>query len=130
MQITEFILTNRNQQTYIFKGIQRIADLRDFEAKQLTQKTWVLVENKALPAPITLTFNNGRITFFSGCNRIGRNYDVEQHTLHFTGYVGSTLKLCAQLHQQELQIKRLLSQPLNFHFNVMDSKLQLRLMNT
>ncbi|UUS59973.1 META domain-containing protein [Acinetobacter sp. YH16056_T] len=128
--LPELIVMNSNQQTYIFKGIQRIADLRDFEAEQLTQKTWVLVENKALPAPITLTFNNGRITFFSGCNRIGRNYDVEKHTLRFTGDVGSTLKFCTQLHQQELHIKRLLSQSLNFHFNVIDSKIQLRLMNT
>ncbi|WP_180094725.1 MULTISPECIES: META domain-containing protein [unclassified Acinetobacter] len=128
--LPELIVMNNNQQTYIFKGIQRIANLRDFEAEQLTQKTWILVENKALPVQITLTFNNGRMTFFSGCNRIGRNYDVEKHTLHFTGYVGSTVKLCPQLHQQELHIKRLLSQPLNFHFNVMDSKIQLTLIST
>ncbi|WP_180073245.1 MULTISPECIES: META domain-containing protein [unclassified Acinetobacter] len=66
----------------------------------------------------------------SGCNYIGHNYDVEKHTLRFIGDVGSTLKFCPQLHQQELHIKRLLSQPLNFHFNIIDSKLQLRLMNT
>ena len=70
-------------------------------------------------AQITHTFNNGLMTFFSGCNRIGHNYDVE-----------ITLKFCPQLHQLGLHIKRLLSQPLNFHFNVMDSKLQLTLMST
>ena len=117
--LPEFILTNRNQQTYIFKGIQWITDLHDFEAKQLTQKTWVLVENKALPAQITLKFNNGRMTFFNGCNLIGHNYDV-----------GSTMKFCPQLHQKELDIKRLLSHPLNFHFSVMDSEIQLTLMST
>ncbi|OOV83390.1 META domain-containing protein [Acinetobacter amyesii] len=78
----------------------------------------------------THTFNNGRMTFFSGCNRIGHNYDVEKHTLRFTGDIGSTLKFCPQLHLQELHIKCLLSQPLNFHFNIIDSKIQLRLMNT
>ncbi|WP_257222630.1 MULTISPECIES: META domain-containing protein [unclassified Acinetobacter] len=78
----------------------------------------------------TLTFNNGRMTFFSGCNRIGRNYDVEKHPWRFTGDVWSTLKFCPQLHRLGLHIKRLLSQPLNFHFNIIDSKLQLRLMNT
>ncbi|WP_430623060.1 META domain-containing protein [Acinetobacter amyesii] len=102
MQITEFILTNHNQQTHIFKGIQRIADLHDFEAKLLTQKTWVLVENKALPAQITLEFNNGRMTFFNGCNRIGHNYDVEKHTLRFIGDVGSTLKFSTQLYRSGL----------------------------
>ncbi|WP_180060041.1 hypothetical protein [Acinetobacter sp. YH12128] len=39
--LPEFILKNRNQQTYIFKGIQRITDLHDFEAEQLTQKNRV-----------------------------------------------------------------------------------------
>ena len=70
------------------------------------------------------------MTFFRGCNRIGCNYDVEQHPWRFTEYVGSTLKFCPQLHQQELHIKRLLSQPLNFHFNVMDSEIQLTQMST
>lgn len=70
------------------------------------------------------------MTFFRGCNRIGRNYDLQQHILRFIGDVGSTLKFSTQLHRLGLHIKRLLSQPLNFHFNVMDSKLQLRLMNT
>ena len=71
------------------------------------------------------------MTFFSGCNRIGHNYDdVEKHTLRFIGDVGSTLKFRPQLHQKELDIKRLLSHPLNFHFSVMDSEIQLTLMST
>ncbi|WP_180073239.1 MULTISPECIES: hypothetical protein [unclassified Acinetobacter] len=35
--LPKLIVMNRNQQTYIFKGLQRIADLRDFEEEQLTQ---------------------------------------------------------------------------------------------
>ena len=70
------------------------------------------------------------MTFFNGCNRIGHNYDVEKHTLRFIGDVGSTLKFCTQLHQLGLHIKRLLDQPLNFHFSVMDSEIQLTLMST
>ncbi|WP_180007500.1 MULTISPECIES: META domain-containing protein [unclassified Acinetobacter] len=107
-----------------------MTDLRDFEAEQLTQKTWVLVENNALTSQTTLTFNNAPVTFFSSCNHIGRNYDVEKHTLRFIGDVGSTLKFRPQLHQLGLHIKSLLSQPLNFHFSVMDSEIQLPLMST
>ncbi|WP_373686263.1 META domain-containing protein [Acinetobacter sp. YH12097] len=65
-----------------------------------SKESGLVEKNNALTSQITLTFNNGRMTFFRGCNRIGRNYDLEQHTLRFTGDIGSTLKFCPQLHQK------------------------------
>ncbi len=102
--------------SYTFLGITLIPDLKNYNSELLKKFTWKQITDDG-SHPLLLNFKPDRMSFFSSCNRLGRNYHIDDHHIIPLGDIGSPVKYCPQLYPKEKQLMRFISDPLSFQLD-------------
>lgn len=105
-------LQKPENKNYVFNSITYVSDLTNYDLEILKKFTWKLVSHEDT-STVLLNFNSEQMLFYSGCNRLSRDYDAINSKIIPKGSFRSTTKLCPNFNEEK-QIQKILQDPLSF----------------